>query len=334
MTTTLKDIAKQLKTSVSTVSRALQNHPRISAEKTKKIQDLARELDYQPNSFAINLKKKTSKTLGVIVPELSLHFFSEILSGMDETAHRNGYQLLICQSGEKVEREKEQIQNLYKANVDGILVAVSKETSNFGNFDLLRKKGFPVVLFSRTHPNFPSVHSDDINGGFLATKHLIQQGCKTIAHIAGPWHLYATKDRQNGYLKALETYHLPINQSLIIHSDLEKESNIEAVHQLLNREQNFDAIFCFNDYVAYDIIQVLKEKQIITGKDVLIVGFGNQPISTQMEPKLTSVDQQPYQIGIKSIEMILNSINSKIETSIKQTEILETMLIVRNSTYH
>ena len=332
MSITLKHIAQQLNVSVSTVSRALQNHPRIGLQTREVVQKLAKELDYQPNATALSLKKQHTKTLGVIVPELTLHFFSEILSGMDDTAFKAGYNLLITQSGENFEREKQQILNLSKANVDGILVATSKQTADYGYFHQLKSKGFPVVFFSRIHPDFPSVQSDDKGGAFLAVEHLIAKDCKNIAHIAGPWHLQNTHHRVEGYINGLKKHGKSLKTEYLVYTDLERESNIEAINKLLQVPAIPDAIFCFNDYVAYDIIQVLKEKNIKTGKDILIVGYGNQPIAMHMQPSLTTVDQQAYQIGQKSVEMMLGILDGDISQKNSLASKLETKLIIRNST--
>lgn len=332
MTATLKNIAEKLNVSVSTVSRALQNHPRIGSDTKEKIKELAKKLDYIPNSNAINLKRKHTKTLGVIVPELSLHFFSEILAGMDEMAHKYGYNLLICQSNENAFREKEQLLNLYKSNVDGILVAVSKETTDFGYFNILRQKGFPIMFFSRTHPDFPAVISDDYKGAEMATQFLIKQGCKNIAHIAGPWHLISTTKRLNGYANALKLNDYEVKNEYIVYSELGKEDNIFAIQKILNLKNIPDAIFCFNDYVAYDVIQILKEKNIQIGKDILIIGYGNQPISQYIEPQLTSIDQQAFKIGTESIELVLKLIENKEIYYHNNILTLDTKLIIRNST--
>jgi LacI family transcriptional regulator len=329
MNITLKHIAKELHVSVSTVSRALKNHPRIGLETREKVQKLAQELDYEPNTIAIHLKSKQTKTLGVIVPQINLHFFSEILSGMDEMAHKIGYHLLICQSNENAEREKSQLIKLYKANVDGILVAVSKQTADYGAFNILRKKGFPILFFARIHTDFPAVLSNDVKGAEMATQHLIDQGCKKIAHIAGPWHLRSTSDRLNGYINTLQKHKIPVVNEYIVYSEMERENNIEAIYKLLNTHTMPDGIFCFNDYVAYDIIQVLKQKKIDVGKDVLVVGYANEPIALHMEPSLTSIDQQAYQIGQQSVREMVRLIEYKNEKS--PISYLETKLFVRNS---
>lgn len=332
MPATLKIIAQKLNLSVSTVSRALQNHPRIGIVTKEKIKELAKKLDYIPNSNAINLKRKHTKTLGVIVPELSLPFFSEILAGMDEAAHKYGYNLLICQSNENAFREKEQLLNLCKANVDGILIAVSKETTDFGYYNILRQKGFPIMFFSRTHPDFPAVISDDFKGAEMATQFLIKQRCKNIAHIAGPWHLMSTSKRLNGYANTLKSNAYEIKNENIVYSELEKKDNIFAIQKILSLKNIPDAIFCFNDYVAYDAIQILKEKKIKIGKDILIVGYGNQPISQYIEPTLTSIDQQAFKIGTESIEMIIKLIENKEVYYQNNILTLDTKLIIRNST--
>jgi len=329
---TLKYIAQQLNISISTVSRALQNHPRIGLQTRERVQKMAKELDYEPNAIALSLKKQYTKTLGVVVPELTLHFFSLILSGMDDTAFHAGYNLLITQSSENFEREKLQIHNLYKANVDGILIATSKQTADYSYFNQLKSKGFPVVFFSRIHPDYPSVQSNDRSGAFMATEHLIAKDCKNIAHIAGPWHLQNTHYRVDGYVNALKNYGKSPSIEYLVYSDLERDSNIDAINKLLQLPVIPDAIFCFNDYVAYDIIQVLKEKNIKVGKAILIVGYGNQPIAMHMSPSLTTIDQQAYQIGQKSVEMMMSILKGDITQKISLASELETKLIIRHST--
>jgi LacI family transcriptional regulator len=331
MSSTLKDIAKQLNVSVSTVSRALQDHPRIGIKTREQVKELALKMDYQPNASAINLKKRSTQTLGVIVPEIAMPFFSFILSGIDDAAQKAGYNLLICQSGENYEREKEQILNLCKTNVDGILIAASKQTADYGHFHELRRKGFPVVFFSRAHPDFPGVLSDDVGGARAATEHLISQGCKTIAHIAGPWHLRHTHDRVNGYVNALKAHNIEPKPEYIMYSDMERENNTEVIYKLLSLPVKPDGIFCFNDNMAFDIIQVLKERSISVGKEIRVVGYANQPICTYMEPGLSSVDQQAFIIGQKSVEMMLQILKGEIEKDGNESAVLETRLVVRDS---
>lgn len=331
MSSTLKDISKRANVSISTVSRALQNHPRISLVVRTQIQEIAKELNYIPNASAINLKKRFTKTLGVVVPEINLSFFSLILSGMDHAATLADYNLLITQSAENKQREWNQVLNLYKANVDGILIAPSKQTSDYGFLHELKKNGFPVVMFSRTHPDFNGVNSNDYEGAQLATQHLIDIGCKRIAHIAGPWHLKHTHERLEGYINAQKINSITPQIEHIAYSNLDKESTLEAIYRLLELEKKPDAFFCFNDYIAFDVIEVLKTK--CQNRPLpFVVGYANEPISRYMDPTLTSIDQNAFQIGVKTIELMIETIaHSNPNLQIKTIQ-LETTLIKRNST--
>lgn len=329
MAATLKEIAKLLGVSKSTVSRALKNHPRIGLQMREKVQKLAIELDYAPNATAINLKTKQTRVIGVLVPDVTLHFFSLLISGMEAEAQKRNYNLMICQSGEDEKQEQTQIQNLTRANVDGILISISKQTSDIHFYKKLAEKKFPFVFVSRYLEGFSGVISNDVNGAKAMTKHLLERGCRRIAHIGGPKFLLNTKDRLNGYAETLREKGLSVDESLIVYTNMERESNIEAISKLWQHHEKPDAIFCFNDYVAFDCVQFLKEKGIEVGKTMKISGFGNQPVAGYMEPSLTTVDQQAYEMGKKAVDLLLKNMEQLPQSP--SLHVLDTKLVVRSS---
>ncbi|MDX2188242.1 MAG: LacI family DNA-binding transcriptional regulator [Bacteroidota bacterium] len=331
MSTTLKHIANELGVSISTVSRGLNNHPRIGLQLREKIQKLASEKNYIPNTTAIKLKKQKTFTIGVVIPNINLHFFTNILSGMDTYAEKKGYQLITCHSNESILREQTIVEKLAKANVDGILIALTKESGNLKHLHLLQQKGFPIVYFSRGNDLFKGVYTDDFKGGFLATQHLIDQGAKSIAHIAGPWHLRHTHNREAGYLHALQINNMPKSKNHIQYTELDKENNLACAYNLLNSKNKPDAIFCFNDYVALDLYMAANVLGLKPGKDLLICGYANQPICQYVTPPLTSIDQKSNLIGEKSIELLINLIENPSLKSTFSNVILEPTLVIRQS---
>ena len=324
---TIKDIARELKISPSTVSRALKDHPRIGLRTREKVKELALEWNYEPNQLAVSLQNKRTNTIGIILPELAFHFFSKILSGIEQKALKEGYNILITQSGENFEREMEAIGILTRAKVDGFIVSSSKETKSFAHFNNLIKKGFPVVFFDRVAEKFPFVVSNDEKGAEMLVNHFIKRGCKRIAHIAGPKNISNARERLFGYAEALRNNQLKVDQNLIVYTNLDKESNIEATATLLNLPQLPDAIFCYNDYVAYDAATYLQRKGLKIGVDILLGGFANEPVSGYMSPSLTTVEQNALIIGEKTVELLIKMINGESVVGVT----VDTQILVRES---
>src|SRR5258707_11276292 len=261
---TVRDIARQLKMSISTVSRALQNHQNINHETKKKVLELVQLLDYEPNAAAQSLRTNKTNSLGVIVPEIVMHFFSSTLSGIQECAAQNNYSIMVCQSMESFGTEKSNIHKLMSNRVDGLLISLSSETQHVEHLQQLIDKKIPILLFDRICDdlNVTKVVVDDRLASFRAVDYLVKTGCKRIAYIGGPESLYINRERELGYLEALAKNNIYSSPDLIIHChDLHKDPEA-ATQQLLNLPETPDAIFCMNDPVAIQAMQVIKERQI------------------------------------------------------------------------
>ncbi len=328
----IHDIARELKINSSTVSRALSDSPRVSRKTKEKIIAKANELGYQRNLLASSLRNSKSNTIGLIVPRISRHFFASAIAGIEEVAYKEGYNLIICQSLEQLEREQKIIQTLSQNRVDGILISVSMETKNNINSATYIKNNIPVVFFDR-HLGIPessSVIIDDFQGGFDATEHLILQGCKRIAHFAGPQELEIYKNRYKGYKAALEKHHIEVEENLVMSSKLMESDGVECAKKLLSQSKPVDGIFSANDVMAISAMQYIKEQGLRIPEDIAMVGFSNEPISSVMVPSLTTVDQPGFEMGKIAANLLISQINDK-EEDFAQTIVLKPALIVRNS---
>ena len=330
---TIHDIAAILGIDSSTVSRALNNSPRV-AEKTKnKILEKANELGYQRNHLASNLRKSKTYTLGVIVPRISRDFFSSTISGIEETAFKAGYNVIICQSLESLEREENIIKTLLANRVDGVLISISMETKNYNHLEGLKKRNIPFVFFDR-HCNIEgnsNVLIDDFDAAFVATEHLIKKKSEVIAHFSGPQNLEIYKNRFKGYKAALKKYNIPFSKELVISSSLMESDGEENVKKLLTLPYKLDGLFCANDVVAIGAIKYLKNIKVEIPKDIAIVGFSNESISSVIDPSLTTINQPGLEIGITATNLLISQIDDKSKIITNETIIVKTNLIERNS---
>lgn len=331
---TIKDIARELGISPSTVSRALKDHFEISEETKKSVRRVAEELNYQPNSLALSLRNSKSNTIGVVIPEIVHFFFSTVISGIEDVAHSKGYNVIITQSNESYDREVQNVQTLFNNRVDGVLISISTETFDYKHIEDLKEKGLPVVFFDRIAKvgGSSSVTVDDFLGGYQATEHLIKQGYKRIAHLAGPASLYIMNERLNGYKKALEDAGLPVDEGLII-SDSSKDDKAayDATFKLFN-SKNPDAIFASNDVAAMGAIKAAQKYGKNVPIDVGVVGFSNWQFTQLTNPSITTIEQPGFEIGQKAMEMLLKQIESDSEEPEVESIKLETKLIAREST--
>lgn len=329
---TIKDIAKALGVSPSTVSRALKGHPDISAETRKAVNDLAARLKYEPNAIALSLKQSRSNSIGVIIPEMVHYFFSSVLSGITDVAYDAGFTVIICQSNEIHEREVANIKALYSHRVDGILISISKDSENFDHLNFLLDSDIPLVFFDRYVPGMlcDKVIVDDMEAAYNATKHLIDEGRKRIAHFSGPQKLLIGRERLEGYKKALKNAGLPIDESLIIHAE-NFEMAREAVNKLMELPERVDGIFAVNDLTAIGAMITLQKRGIKIPDDIAVVGFSDGRFSGIVEPNLSSVDQHGYEMGTAAAKMLIKRILSQDPFYPAETVILQTSLIVRGS---
>ena len=329
---TIKDIARILGISPSTVSRALKDHPDINSDTKKAVNELANKLKYQPNAVALSLKNSRSNTIGIIIPEIVHYFFSSVISGIEDIASQRGYTVIICQSNESFDREVANAKTLLSHRVDGILISISKQTNTFTHFQNLQEGGIPLVFFDRIAPgiNADQVIIDDIEASYDATRHLIENGCKRIAHFAGPQSLLIGRNRLQGYINALTEAGLPVDNRLIIQADtFEKARN--TVGQMLDSGIVPDGIFAVNDMTAIGAMQTILKRGLRIPEDVSIVGFSDGYLSGVTDPHLSSVDQHGYEMGTMAAEMLFKRILSDETEYIPEIKTLKANLIVRGS---
>ncbi len=330
---TIKDIAKMLGISKSTVSRALSEHSDVNPETRQKVVEVAQRLHYQPNTVAVNLKQQRTNTIGVIIPETTNHFFAKAIGGIQHVANLNGYNVVICQSDESYVAEKNNLRSLLAARVDGLLISVSEETDRTDHFETLFQKKLPTVFFDRVLSELDStqVTTDNFEIGIEGTEHLISQGCKRIALIAGPQNLENSKWRLHGYLKALQKHNLPSKETHIIYSHFNRGSVEEYTRYLINLPQRPDGIFCINDYAAVEMMHIIKKYGLQVPKDIAVLGFNNDHVSKFVDPPLSSIELSPYDMGSVSAEILLEHIKNPNYPI--QKRLIKSTLIVRGSTH-
>jgi LacI family transcriptional regulator len=332
--TTLSDIAKQLNISVSTVSRALHDHPAISKNTKKRVINLAKKLNYQPNLLALSLLNKKTHTIGIIVPEITSYFFSSVINGIQDLINDTEYRLIISQSEESFEKEKRILETLAKVRVDGLLVSPTSETHNAQHFNNFIDAGSPLVIFDRDCAGFNAdkVLVDDYDGAFQAVEYLIKTGCKRIAHISGPADLSISSHRLSGYLDALKKHNITVDSQLIYNVDgFSPEFGVEATKAMLNLPQLPDAIFAINDGIAIGAMYVIKEAGFKIPDQISVVGFDDEPHSSYFIPPLTSVWQPVYDMGLLSARILLNRLQGNAPNETPRYEILKPELIIRES---
>ena len=314
--TTIKEIAKQLNISPSTVSRALHDHKSIGLRTKANVQKLAKELNYEPNQTAIFFQQGKTFTIGVILPELSESFFSTAISGIEDCANNNNYTVLMGQSHDLEEREKQLVETMKNHRVDGLIVSISKNTTDYEHFNILRKYDIPVVFFDRI-PDMPNIHYVACNmasGTTLAYNYLRKLGHKTIGMINGPMNLLASKERLEGYKNAMSKARLKFDPSLVISSDLSPENIYKVTEKLLLLKTKPTAIITFNDYVMLDVVKAVNKSK--SSKKISFVSFANLPISHySANPPLASVEQFSYQQGQKAMEIILDILKNDKKVS-------------------
>ncbi len=329
---TIKDIARELGISPSTVSRALKDHPDISPDTKRQVNELATKLRYKPNAIALSLKNRRSNIVGVIIPEIVHFFFSSVISGIQEVANQNGYNIMVSQTNERYDNEVAAISAFMDGRIDGLLVSVAKETSNYDHFRMLEEEGIPIVFFDRIIEDYESdyVVIDDFGGAYAAVEHLIKTGKRKVAHFSGPKNRLIGKNRFNGYKQALEDYGIEFNEDLVISAD-NFYTGIHGVNQLLDQGTVFDGIFTVNDFTAIGVIKTLKARGFNVPEQIGVVGFGDENIAHMFDPMLTTVSQPGDVMGRLSMELLMRKI--KTDNWIEHEPIvLPTNLIIRNST--
>ncbi len=333
METTIHDIAKKLNFSASTVSRALNNNPKISEATRKLIKKTADEMGYRPNILAASFRTKRTNTIGVVVPHINRHFFSSVISGIEEVAYKSGFTVTISQSNDNFEKENKITHTLFSNRVDGLIISLGMNTIDFSHLKLFSDKNIPLVFFDRVVDEIKAhkIVVDDFDCGYLATKHLIEQGAKRVAHIGGSLNIKIYKNRQDGYIKAIKESGFEIEESLIVNNSLTREDGTNAAKKLFRNKKLPDAIFCANDTTALSVIIYLRENNIKVPENVLLVGFSNEPFSEVVTPPISTIKQPGFLMGKKAAELIIHQINNKNTKQNFETITMPTELIIRNS---
>ena len=331
---TIYDIAKTLNYSPSTISRALNNHKSIGQKATKEIKATAKKMGYRPNSIAASLRNNKSKTIGIMIARINRPFVASLISGVEDAARKAGHNVLISQSNDRYENEVNNAKALYDSRICGLIVSLGMETKDTSHFQQFVEQDIPIVFVDRVPDEFNSyrVIIDNYSAGYRATKHLIDQGCKRIAHFAGAQHLNVYNLRKKGFLDALRDNDIPIDESLII--DLETmsfEEGKESTKMLLEMDHPPDGIFSSNDTAAVSAIITAKEKGVKVPEELAVIGFNNDPIASIVDPALSTVSHPAMKMGEISTQRILQHSSRKLDTDISEITMLDTEIIVRNS---
>ena len=334
---TLKQIAENLGISITTVSKALKNYTDVSKKTKARVKDEAKKLHYKPNVHAVNLRTRRSRTVGLIIPEVVHHFFSTVVNGIIEYAEKKGYLVIILQSNESFKLEKRQIDLLISKRVDGIMISLASTTTDISHLQEVKELEIPLVMFDKISKliDCSKIIINDREAAYKATKHLIDSGCKRIAHFRGALLPQNSIDRFLGYKKALEDHGLNYDSSLVYICDrVDYEDGITAAKQLLKDHDDIDGIFAITDLVAIGAISVFNDRGIQVPNDISIMGFSNWFISSAITPSLSTVDQPGYEMGKKTFKVLLKEMNAKKDGVPFEpiTKVLKTKVIKRNST--
>lgn len=330
---TIYDIAEQLDVSAATVSRALRNHPAVSAKTKKKIFDLAESYGYQTNQFARNLRQQQTKTIGVVVPRLNSYFMATVISGIEHVANEAGYNILISQTSELPDRENTVLQTMFNNRVDGVLVSLAFLTTDTQHFNRFLQKNIPVIFFDRTleTETFTNIRINNLQAGYEATKHLLALGRRRILHVSASTTHSIYQERFKGYVKALEEFGVPLNMDYVHLGDLSLEAGFQAARYALELSKRPDGIFVANDNCAAGCIIALKKSGIRIPEDMAVVGFNDDPICRVVEPNLTTVHYPAYEMGKIAASNLINLLSGSENMILTQNIALRSDLIVRQS---
>jgi len=330
---TIYDIARELNISPATVSRGLNDHPAVNKETKKKIFNMAKEMGYRSNTFASNLRRQRTNTIGVIVPRLNSNFMSSAIAGMEKVANDAGYNLIISQSLETAKKEATNAQTMFNSRVDGLLVSLAYDTDNIDHFKDFLKKGIPVIFFDRVfnHKQCTGIVIDNVKAAQEITSHLIGQGCRRIVHITGNLKRNVYADRLKGYKYALVDHNLELDNNLIIQTNLSVEDGVAAAEKILQMNPLPDGVFAANDACAVSCLQTLKQAGIAIPQDIAFAGFNNDPVSKVVEPNLTTIDYPGYEMGEVAAQNLINHLNGTSNINSTNTIILRSELVIRAS---
>ncbi|MFR9603744.1 MAG: LacI family DNA-binding transcriptional regulator [Rikenellaceae bacterium] len=329
---TIKDVAEYLRISVSTVSRALSGDKNIRQETKNQVLEAARSLGYKPNPVATNLKFGRTNTIGVIVPEMITPYASQVIGGIQEVLYSSGIKVIIAESSESWERERENIATMEKFMVDGIIVCLCDYKKNLDVYQRLQKEGMPMVFYDRIPHQMDVSHVivDDYIKSFFMVENLIRSGRKNIVHIQGPDYVYNSKERARGYKDALRKFHLTCNEDMVVKSGVTFDDGAKAVDHLINNGVKFDAIFAFTDTLAIGALNRLREDGIKVPQEVAVASFSGTVLATIVNPPLTSVEAPLLEMGRQAAELILEKI--KDPNSPTRSVVLDAEIVLREST--
>jgi LacI family transcriptional regulator len=330
---TIYDLARKLNVSIATISRALKDDPVVSKKTKKRVFDLAEEMGYRYNHFARNLREQRTYTIGVIVPRLNSYFMSTVIAGIESVVNSEGYTLIISQSSESVDKEMASAKTMFNNRVDGMLVSLAYDTENTTHFDQFIKKNIPLIFFDRVadHPEFTSVLIDNRKGAYEITNHLIAEGCRRIVHITATPKRNVYVDRLAGYKQALADHHIPFDEKYLLINNLSQEAGVHAAAAILQMNPLPDAVFAANDNCAVGCMLALKKAGIRIPHDMAFAGFNNDPVSTVIEPNLTTINYPGYKMGEMAAASLINHLNGVNNLDATNTILLRSELIIRAS---
>jgi len=330
---TIYDLAIKLNISIATVSRGLKNDPVVSKKTRKKIFELAEEMGYRSNHFARNLRKQKTNTIGIIVHELNSNFITSVLAGIEKITTEAGYDLIITHSSESHVKEAANANNLFHKRVDGLIASLSFDTDDLEHFRPFEEKGVPVIFFDRVEQggNNSVVIIDNYKCGYQATQHLIEQGCKRIAHVTSSLKRNVYSERYKGYRDALFDSNIPLDESMLIINDLSENAGIEAAKKILAMKPMPEGAFITNDFVAAVCMRTLKENNIKIPFDMAIVGFNNDAIGKLVEPALTTINYPGRDMGEIVARNLINHLQRNTNMQNIHTVIVSSDLVVRKS---
>ncbi|MBK9489583.1 MAG: LacI family DNA-binding transcriptional regulator [Haliscomenobacter sp.] len=329
----IKDIARMLNISVATVSRALHDRYDVNPETKRKVLELAEKLNYRPNSHAIGLLTKRTHTIGLVVPEIDNQFFSEIINGLENVAYEQGYNVMIFQSQNIYEREVKIIDQLIGARVDGVAISIGSSTEDFRHLNMLKELDIPLAMFDRAHDKVygHKIINDNFDGGYKAGAFLIKSGRQRLAHIAGPATLKLSLLRLQGFKAALRDAQLELRPEYLVHTTFRMEDSYQTALNLLRLLPRPDAIFAVSDYVALGVLKAARELDIKIPQELALIGFTNLAVGPLLEPPLTTISQQSYEMGQETARILLENIESSEEDFKLQTRIFKPELVIRDS---